>query len=143
MSTTSSRLSWAGDILLARAFQPLLTDEGTRRFHSSLAWAGALGVIEGVGLFAVIPTFTAFVMEQPSLGLTWWGWVWVLAALAVAGAVVSCLQASTGYLCAMDVLSHLSTRIGDHVASLPLGWFRSSFPARALALVDARTHDAG
>ena len=135
MSTTSSRLSWVGDILLVRAFQPLLTNEGTRRLHSSLVWAGVLGAIEGVGLFAVIPTFTAFVAGQPSLGLAWWGWVWVLAALAAAGAVVSYLQSSTGYLCAIDILSHLSTRIGDHVASLPLGWFRPSFPARLSRLL--------
>ena len=135
MSTTSSRLSWVGDILLVRAFQPLLTSEGTRRFHSSLVWAGVLGAIEGVGLFAVIPTFTAFVAGQPSLGLAWWGWVWVLAVLAAAGAVVSYLQSSTGYLCAIDILSHLSIRIGDHVASLPLGWFRPSFPARLSRLL--------
>lgn len=69
MSTTSSRLSWVGDILLVRAFQPLLTNEGTRRLHSSLVWAGVLGAIEGVGLFAVIPTFTAFVAGQPRWAL--------------------------------------------------------------------------
>lgn len=135
MSVISSRLGWAGDIFLLRAFRPLLTDEGTRRFHGSLVWAGVLGMIEGVGLFAVIPACTAFVEGRPSLGLPWWGWIWVLAVLAVAGGAVSYVQSSAGYLCAMDVLSHLSTRIGDHVARLPLGWFRSDFPARLSRLL--------
>ena len=65
MSTTSSRLSWVGDILLVRAFQPLLTNEGTRRLHSSLVWAGVLGAIEGVGLFAVIPTCLLYTSPSP------------------------------------------------------------------------------
>ena len=134
-TTMNSRLSWAGDILLLNTFRPLLTEEGAAKFRRSLWLAGLQGTLEGVGLFAVIPTITAFVEGGSSMGLTWQGWVWVLAALAAAGAVVSYLQSSTGYLCAIDILSHLSTRIGDHVASLPLGWFRPSFPARLSRLL--------
>ena len=85
-TTMNSRLSWAGDILLLNTFRPLLTEEGAAKFRRSLWLAGLQGTLEGVGLFAVIPTITAFVEGGSSMGLTWQGWVWVLAALAVAGA---------------------------------------------------------
>ncbi|WCC79733.1 ABC transporter ATP-binding protein [Cutibacterium equinum] len=136
MTTTNhSRLSWAGDILLLETFRPLLTKQGADAFHRSLWLAGLQGVLEGFGLFAVIPTITAFVSGQPSMGLTWQGWVWVLAALAIVGAVVVYFQSTVGYLAAMDVIQKLGVRIGDQVASLPLGWFRSGFPARLSRLL--------
>lgn len=134
-TTTDSRLSWAGDILLLDTFRPLLTEEGAAKFRRSLWLAGLQGALEGVGLFAVIPTITAFVEDGPSMGLTWQGWVWVLAALAVAGAAVTYFQSTIGYLAAMDVMGKLSVRIGDQVASLPLGWFRSNFPGRLSRLL--------
>ena len=134
-TTMNSRLSWAGDILLLNTFRPLLTEEGAAKFRRSLWLAGVQGVLEGVGLFAIIPTITAFVEGGPSMGLTWQGWVWVLVALAVAGAVVTYFQSTIGYLAAMDVMGKLSVRIGDQVASLPLGWFRSSFPGRLSRLL--------
>lgn len=117
-TTMNSRLSWAGDILLLNTFRPLLTEEGAAKFRRSLWLAGLQGTLEGVGLFAVIPTITAFVEGGSSMGLTWQGWVWVLAALAVAGAVVTYFQSTIGYLAAMDVMGKLSVRIGDQVASL-------------------------
>ena len=134
-TTMNSRLSWAGDILLLNTFRPLLTEEGAAKFRRSLWLAGLQGTLEGVGLFAVIPTITAFVEGGSSMGLTWQGWVWVLAALAVAGAVVTYFQSTIGYLAAMDVMGKLSVRIGDQVASLPLGWFRSSFLGRLSRLL--------
>lgn len=79
-TTMNSRLSWAGDILLLNTFRPLLTEEGAAKFRRSLWLAGLQGTLEGVGLFAVIPTITAFVEGGSSMGLTWQGWVWVLAA---------------------------------------------------------------
>lgn len=138
MTTTRNRqswLTWAGDIFLLDAYKSLLTEGGQKKFHQGLGLAAAQGALEGAGLFAVIPTITAFVTDAPSMGLTWGGWVVVLIVLAVAGIVLTYFQTTIAYMAAMDLLRHLSVRIGDHVSRLPLGWFKAGFAGRLSRLL--------
>lgn len=117
-------LTWAGDVLLIDAYRNLFTKDGDREFKRSLWLAVMQGVVEAVALFAVIPTITAWSTDAPSLGLRWPAWIGLLAVLAVIGAVLTYVQAMRGYAAAMDLLRHLNIRIGNTIASLPLGWFR-------------------
>jgi len=52
-----------------------------------------------------------------------WPWIGVLAiAVALAG-VTYYLQSMIGFRIGLDMMQHLQTRLGDHVTTLPLGWF--------------------
>lgn len=115
---------WAGDILLIDAYRNLFTQEGSRAFTRSLWLAVVQGVIEAISLFSVIPAITAWSSDAPCLGLRWPAWILLLAILAVVGALTSYVQQVQAYTAAMDLLRHLNIRIGNTIASLPLGWFR-------------------
>lgn len=131
----SSWLSWATDPVLVRSYGSIFTDQGKRLFYRSLYLAALQGAIEGVGLFAIIPTITAFVSGKPSMGLSWGGWITVLIVLAVFGVVNTYIQQMIGYRAALDTLNNLSVRLGNQIARLPLGWFKPTLPARLSRLL--------
>ena len=54
-SESQSTLAWARNLLLIKDFRHILTAEGYKRFTRSLWFAVVLCIIEGVGIFAVIP----------------------------------------------------------------------------------------
>ncbi|MDO4606128.1 MAG: ABC transporter ATP-binding protein [Bowdeniella nasicola] len=117
--------AWALDILLIGCYYDTLTDKGRRNTRLGVVYAAILGVLEGMGLFAVIPTVTTFVSGGTFLGLGWIGWVIVLAIMAVAGAVITYVQSYTTYMGAMDLLETSNQSLGNKIARLPLGWFNS------------------
>lgn len=133
-TTMNSRLSWAGDILLLNTFRPLLTEEGAAKFRRSLWLAGLQGTRGGWP-----------VCRHPDDHGIRRGWILDGTDLAGLGVGARRLGRCRGrrdvlpvddrYLAAMDVMGKLSVRIGDQVASLPLGWFRSSFLGRLSRLL--------
>lgn len=125
MSTSTKGWRWATDVLMIDAYRRIFSAAGREAFNRSLLLFAVLGVIEGVGLFAVIPTLSAFTTGQPVFGLTWKLWVVVLAVLALAGAGVNYLASVGGYMAAIDLLKTLNTNIGNKIATLPLGWFKA------------------
>lgn len=127
---SSQFFQWAADPLLLKAYRALLSAQGYRHFTRGLILAGVQGLIEAVALFAVIPAITSWTTNSPSLGLGWTGWVGLLAALAVIDAALSYKQSMISYTAALDVLHHMNIRIGDRIASLPLGWFRPDTASR-------------
>jgi ATP-binding cassette subfamily B protein len=100
----------------------LLDGRGRRRLRTMLALQGAQGVLQGLGFLLVVPLIDALV-QRP----THWGQLWfAIAAIAVTVGVHHALLAwstSLGYLVGTDVLTSFHTRIGNHLATLPLGWF--------------------
>jgi ATP-binding cassette, subfamily B, bacterial IrtB/YbtQ len=80
----------------------------------------------------------AFLLLAPLLGAVFsgdtsaaWPWIGALVAAVAVAAVTYYLQASFGFRIGLGMMRHLQTRLGDHVASLPLGWFT---PARTGSL---------
>jgi ATP-binding cassette subfamily B protein len=108
--------------IIVRYLLELLDDRGRRQLRAMLALLGAQGVLQGLGFLFVVPLLGALV-ERP----THWGhvWVWVAAIAATVGAHHGLLARSTslGYLVGTGVLTSFHTRIGNHLAMLPLGWF--------------------
>lgn len=132
---SQSTLAWARNLLLIKDFRHILTADRYKRFIRSLWFAVVLGIIEGVGIFAVIPAITAYSNGGTSMGLTWPQWILVLIVLAIAGAVITYAQQTTGYMAAMDLLRHCTINVGNKVARLPLGWFDRTVSSRLSILL--------
>ncbi|HTY27001.1 MAG TPA: ABC transporter ATP-binding protein [Mycobacterium sp.] len=100
----------------------LLDGRGRRCLRTMLALQGAQGVLQGLGFLFVVPLLGAL-MDRPAH----WGQLWFsIAAIGVTVGVHHVLLAwstSLGYRVGTDVLTGLHTRIGNHLATLPLGWF--------------------
>lgn len=116
-------------------FKHLMTPEGRRLFNLSLGLAIVVGVIQGAALLALLPASTALASGEPSWGLGIGGWLIVLAVLAVVNFIISYFQVVKNFDAAMDMITRLHQVIGDHVARLPLGWFKQGFAATSSRLV--------
>ncbi|MCV7378372.1 ABC transporter ATP-binding protein [Mycobacterium alsense] len=108
--------------IIIRYLSALLDDRGRRRLRAMLALQAAQGVLQGLGFLFVIPLLAALI-ERPAS----WGQVWFwIAAIAVTVSLHHGLltrSTSLGYLIGTDLLTGFHTRIGNHLATLPLGWF--------------------
>lgn len=95
------------------------TDRG-QRLRRFLRLAVLASVVEGLTVALAVPVLTRLLSPHPATALPW------LAALLV-GAAASLLLHHTatlrGFDTAIDLLTTLRHRVGDHVATLPLGWF--------------------
>ena len=107
---------------IIRYLLELLDDRGRRHLRTMLVLLGAQGILQGLGFLFVVPLIGALA-ERP----THWGQLWLcIAAIAVTVSVHHLLLAwstSLGYLVGTGVLTGFHSRIGNHLATLPLGWF--------------------
>ena len=98
----------------------LLGPEHRRRLFTYFAWVALYGVLQGVATVLLVPVFEALLAGDTAGALRG------LAAVAVA-VVLTCVahyvQAMRGFAVALIVLTTMHERMGDHVATLPLGWF--------------------
>jgi ATP-binding cassette subfamily B protein len=99
----------------------LLDGRGRRRLRVMLALQGAQGVLQGLGFLFVIPLIGALA-QRPTGGQLWFP---IAAIIVTVGAHHALLAWSTqlGYQVGTDALTSFHTRIGNHLATLPLGWF--------------------
>lgn len=113
-----------------------LISEPTRPLFTTTLLSNALsGVLRGVSLVVLLPASVALSTGGTAWGLGIWGWVLVLVALALAGGVIEYRNAIIGYTVALDLIQTVHTRLGDRMAALPLGLFRSSSSGRLSRLV--------
>jgi len=107
---------------IIRYLLELLDLRGRRHLRTMLVLLGAQGVLQGLGFLFVVPLISA-VAQRP----TNWSQLWfAIAAIAVTVALHHGLLAwstSLGYLVGTGVLTSFHTRIGNHLAALPIGWF--------------------
>jgi ATP-binding cassette subfamily B protein len=98
----------------------ILGPQHERRLYTYFAWLGLYGVAQGVATALLVPVFEALLSGDTAGAVAW------LAVAAVA-VVVTCVahyvQAMRGFAVALVVLTTMHERLGDHVATLPLGWF--------------------
>ncbi len=100
--------------------QLLLGPGRTRVLWTFLAWTAAYGVLSGLAAALLVPTFAH--LAQGDLAAVRRDLVW-LALAAAAACVVQYFQTMRGFAAALEVLDSLHERLGDHLATLPLGWF--------------------
>ncbi|TDD25710.1 ABC transporter ATP-binding protein [Nonomuraea diastatica] len=104
-------------------------EHGARLRRSLLAMA-VYGVLQGLSFAMLVPVLRALLSGE-SVG----PWLAAFAAVVVATAVASYVQAQYGYAVGLAALRTLYHRLGDHVAGLPVGWFSADRVGRLGQLV--------
>ncbi|WP_370949590.1 ABC transporter ATP-binding protein [Amycolatopsis sp. cg5] len=80
----------------------------------------AYAVLQGAGFVLLVPLLRALLGNDTS-GV--WTWTATLAVVVVATLIAFYVQAMRGFRVGQAVGNRLYHRIGDHVATLPVGWF--------------------
>ena len=106
--------------------RPLLAvagQDGRPTLRRNLGGLVAEAVLMGVGFVLLVPLLRALFRAQLELA---WGWLAAMAGLLVIYSVVRYRTQLAGYRAAIGLGDALFTRLGDHIAKLPLGWFDAS-----------------
>lgn len=88
--------------------------------RSYLWWTIAASVLQGLVLASSVPVLQGLLAGRPAEAGKW---LIVLAVAALAYWLVDYRGIRRGFDVAIELLSGLRYRIGDHIATLPLGWF--------------------
>lgn len=130
-----SAVGYMRDPLLLRQYRGLLNDRGNAQLSRALAWVTAGGIVEGLVYLAIIPTVAALASSAPAWGLGLGGWLTVLGVCAVVGGVCTYAMNLGAYRAALEGLRVMLVKVGDRLASLPLGWFDAGLNGRMSRLV--------
>ncbi|MBV7282718.1 ABC transporter ATP-binding protein/permease [Corynebacterium sp. TAE3-ERU30] len=114
------------DPLLLKVSRGMFTDEGWALQRRHIVLSIIIGAIEGAALLTLLPLTLSLATGQAEWGLETTGWLLILAVLALAGAVLRYINTRVGSDSALDLIKNLHRLLGNALASLPLGWFRSS-----------------
>lgn len=108
-----------------------------------LVWIARVvsGVIQGLGLLALLQL--AGVWARPDGGDASTYWMWVLVAVALCGMISIFLRDRFSYDLAFGVMRNTHRLVGDKLAVLPLGWFSSTVTGRLSRLGAATVNDLG
>ena len=107
---------------MIRSLVTLLGPPHASRLYRYLAWLVTSAVLQGLAVALLVPILHAlFVGDLPS-AMTWLAG---LAAMVVLTCIAHYQQAMKGFALALLVLTTLHDRLGQHLVSLPLGWFNS------------------
>lgn len=105
---------------MIRALAALLDPPGRRLLRAQVALIAAYAVLQGVAFVLLVPILDALLADDGAALAAWLGALAGVAALACAAFYA---QAMLGHRLGAEVARTLHRRLGDHVASLPLGWF--------------------
>ncbi|KIU17527.1 ABC transporter ATP-binding protein [Mycolicibacterium llatzerense] len=90
------------------------------RMYSFLAWAVGYGLLHGLSMTLLVPISLAlFGGDFGAAGR----WLVVLAVVVLLSAVAHYVQAAQSMRMALTTMRLLHHRLGDHMVTLPLGWF--------------------
>lgn len=105
---------------MIRHLEQLLGPGRRRQLWTYFAWVVAYGVLQGIAAALLVPVFEALLDGDTARALRWLA---VVAVAVVATCVAHYVQAMRGFAVAIVVLTTMHERLGDHVVTLPLGWF--------------------
>lgn len=107
---------------MIRSLVTLLGPAHATRLYHYLAWLVTSAVLQGLAVALLVPILHAlFAGDLP----TAMAWLAGLAAMVVLTCIAHYQQAMKGFALALVVLTTLHDRLGQHLVSLPLGWFNS------------------
>nr|WP_189672339.1 ABC transporter ATP-binding protein [Pseudomonas sp. SWRI154] len=92
------------------------------RLYRYLAWLVTGAVLQGLAVALLVPILHALFAGDPATAMAWLAG---LAAMTALTCIAHYQQAMKGFALALVVLTTLHDRLGQHLASLPLGWFNS------------------
>ncbi|YCH23586.1 ABC transporter ATP-binding protein/permease [Pseudomonas sp. D1-3] len=104
------------------SLRTLLGPTHTPCLYRYLAWLVASAMLQGVAVTLLVPILRALLSDDLSTAMTWLAG---LAALVTLTCIAHYQQAMKGFALALVVLTTLHERLGQHLVSLPLGWFDS------------------
>ena len=93
-----------------------------RLMRWSLAGLVAEAVLMGIGFALLVPLLRALFAEDLA---TAWMWLAIMVGVLAVYALVRFRAQMAGYIAAVGLARGLFTRLGDHIAKLPLGWFEA------------------
>ncbi|MGP4029243.1 ABC transporter transmembrane domain-containing protein [Actinomadura sp. 3N407] len=92
-----------------------------------MAWCVAYGVLSGIAAALLVPVVADLASgDRDAIGAH----LLTLAIVTAAAGVVRYVQTMRGSAAALQTLSTMHQRLGDHLVSLPLGWFDSDRTGR-------------
>ncbi|MGP3964018.1 ABC transporter ATP-binding protein [Nonomuraea sp. 3N208] len=109
-------------ITMIRYLFELLDERGRRHLRIMLAAQAGQGVLQGAGFLLVVPLVATLTSPPVDWGALWL-WLGAIAAAVAAHHVLLAWSTSLGYVVGTDVLTSFHERIGNHLATLPIGWF--------------------
>lgn len=104
---------------MLNAVKSVLGDD-QRKLWAFVFVAVPTGIFEALAMASMVPIFVAlFTGDEAGL----WRWMGICGALTAAYMVLYYLQGMRSFDVALSILRNLQRRLGDHVVTLPLGWF--------------------
>jgi ATP-binding cassette subfamily B protein len=110
-------------ITMIRYLLELLDERGRRRLRVMLVTQTVQGILQGLGFLLVTPLVATLAGPPVDRGRLWL-WLGAIVAVVAAHHVLLAWSTSLGYLVGTDLLTSFHERIGNHLATLPIGWFR-------------------
>ncbi|GAA2785431.1 ABC transporter ATP-binding protein [Crossiella cryophila] len=107
---------------MIRHLATVLGERHRGALRAYLCWLVGYAVLEGLAMVALVPALRALLDGDTDGALRWLG---VLAGAVLLTCVARYQQAMKGFGLALTTLETLHERLGDHIATLPLGWFSS------------------
>lgn len=111
-------------IAMIRHLLELVDRRGKRRLRTMITLQALQGILQGLGVLFTVPLLRALIEQPVDVDQMWW-WIAAIAITVVAHHGLLAWSTSLGYLVGTDVLTSFHARIGNHLAMLPIGWFRA------------------
>ncbi len=105
---------------MIRQLLAVVGPEHGRSLRRMLGGLAAGAVLQGVAFALLVPAFEALLGPDPSQV---WPWLWAMLGVAVLYCLAYYDSLRTGFEAGALLSKSLHHRIGDHVSTLPLGWF--------------------
>lgn len=104
---------------MIKGYFTILGEQG-RQMYVFLAWAAIFGVAQGAAMLLIVPISRALLRGDLD---TAGRWVLVLIPIVVVCCITYYLQSIKAMTTAVYTMGALHHRLGDHLVTLPLGWF--------------------
>ncbi|MDO5747797.1 MAG: ABC transporter ATP-binding protein [Actinomycetaceae bacterium] len=131
------------DPIMLTDFARLTSDNFRSRYWKAVGLGVSVGAVEGITLVFMLPTLTAMWTGKTSWGLSASNWMWVLIVCAALGAALMYFQNKASYAVALDLMKTIHSRVGNKIATMPLGWFGPSVTGRLSRLVSDGVQNVG
>lgn len=105
---------------MIRQLRAVLGPEHQGEYTQFLVWASIYGLMQGFAVSLLVPIARA--LASGDYDATW-RWIGVLALAVVMCSIAHYVQAMRGFRVALTVLRTMHLTIGDHLVTLPIGWF--------------------
>lgn len=120
--------------LLSR-FHRYMLDRDQKMHQKGTLFCLLSGGLIGLALAIMMPATTTLQTQSTQWGVSFWGWMIVLASVALLASVFSFLGTKLSYTAGLGFMKNMQTIVGNKVARLPLGWFQADSAGKLSRMV--------